>query len=370
MKDVRVYDRQGRLRLIIHDYLRLRWEEQYADCGLLDMWLISPHPLFDLMQQEKTLLLSYGELQTIITSYQLEDGILKIGAKPLLTLLSRRLLLADRLTLTGKPEDIIRSHILPRIPYLGIEAQTAQGSDKTVVIEENTDLLSAAKQVLAGTGIGMCIRFQPAAAAFTFSFLYPVSRPLRLSTGNRNLSGITCASYLTAVQNAGYYTEEFEPLIQWYGDVNYPALKDERPENYMKQYVAAVGGDFNGEYIYEGTYIYCDTPDGKLQFSDTLQTGRVRYISLEEDPVAVFEADLLDYDPTQASNLLKLRQYATESWQAVPCAVDLALGDLVDVEKSVGAERGIVKMQVRTRRGDTADFKTSIGLEPFQQTNI
>lgn len=358
MMDLRFYTQDGRLIFICADYIRIRWQDCLKDEGLCEITLLKNHPLFDLIIKEPLLIVNFGESQGIVCGYRAENDTLVITVKTLLTLLKRRLVMGqpelESFIYSGNPLDIIRDSILKFAPHITFSGEVRKISARTVSVEYGTDLLKACKQLLDGTGVGMKISFSPADSSFNFSFVYPKEHLLRFSNGNRNLSSVTCLSDFSAVKNSGYYIQDFGKPIEWDPDKNSSLVQNYNPENFMKQFKLLSGTWVSGDYAYEGDFLYCDTKDGKLKISQSEMVTKIKNLCLEENPLLVFEQDLRKYTEDEVMSLLQIRRYISELWNAEPiCDNSLAVGTVLSIEKEVGLEKGIKKLQVISVKTDT-----------------
>lgn len=356
--DLRFYSGDGRLIFILADYIRVSWQEHLKDEAVSEITVLKGHQLFDIITNEPVLIVCYGKRQGIVCGYKVEGDYLKITVKSLLTLLKRRLVMQDTenglITFSGNPLEIIRTEILGFIPYLTFSGETESVPDRTVSVKTGYDLLTVSKALLEGTDIGMKITFSPKNAAFSFSFVYPTEHLLRFSDGNRNLASTLASKDFTSVKNSGYYTHPFEPPVLWEVD-RYPYLvENNKAENFMKQFKVSGSTKITGEYAHDGDYLYCDTRDGALKISPTEMKTALQYLCFEENPVLILEQDLRDYNEAEAVTLLEIRKYVSELWSAEPIIENpLDLGTIISIEKEVGVEKGIKKLQVISVKTDT-----------------
>ena len=365
--DLRFYTQDGRLIFICADYIRVRWQECLKDEGMCEITLLKNHPLFDLITKEPLMIVIFGEKQGIVCGYRAEHETVVITVKTLLTLLKRRIIMGEAefesVIYSGNPLEIIRDSILNFAPHISFLGEVREISSRTVSMEFGTDLLKACKQLLDGTGVGMKITFSPANASFNFSFVYPKEHLLRFSDGNRNLSSVSCFSDFSAIKNSGYYILEFSEPIDWDAKEYSKAVKNYDPDNFMKQYKLLSATQITGTYVTAGNYLYCDTRDGMLKVSPEPKAVSMQYMCLEENPLLVFEQDLRKYTEAEADSLLQIRKYISELWNAEPiCDNSLAVGTVLSIEKEVGLEKGIKKLQVISVTTDSENSLPKIEL--------
>ncbi len=343
MKDIRVYGADGKLLLVISRYVRLIWAEHLRDAGAVRVTLAAPHPLYDLLQTNPYVLLAWDGKFATVTRIACEGKEITLSAETLTVLLKRRVVPEDSFTLTGTAEGCVRQLLLKYAPFLKIQDTADQTAVQTVTFTEQPDsLLEAVTRCLHGTGIGIHIGFDK--GVFTFKFIHPKEKQLRLSAGNRNAQGVRLSVPFNAVQTAGYYLEHFYPTeeLELTG-----GMADGRPQNYMKQYYVVSDIWLSGVQYEKGTYLYCDTPDGKFKTATTEQQSRVRYLSVADgNPLAVFEADFRKNTKEQAEEMLALRRYVREDWSVQSENLSFSPGDLVVLEKTVGLEKGVKGLEV------------------------
>ena len=345
--DLRFYNLNGSLVFISNDYIKVRWKECWQDEGECDLYFLSGNEVFEHIKQPS--LVRYNNRFAYITGYSFEGEFLRITAKPLITLLSRRVVMGEDITLDGMATELLTAQMSAFCPYIALSGSVPDSINKTILLEPFENLLSVAKRLLEGTKTGLCVNFDPPSATFTYSFLNPKKHEIRLSEANRNLSGVKIKTDYTNKNNACYYTEYFkEPT-----EIKISKLTDNSPSNYMKQFIALDSGKVGDLVIGIGNYVYSDTKDGKLKIADTEQISRIRYMSLEERPTEVFESNLTKLEFPQANSLLSVRQYTGETFLAYPSGEALKLGDIVSIERKLGAQKGIEEMQVKSICYDT-----------------
>lgn len=366
--DIRFYTGDGKLKHVCGDFLRVTWQTCLKDEGNSEIQLLKGHELLNILEKEPVLIVKYGENQGIVTGFEVKGEYLFIWVKSLLTLLTRRLFMGnfgeEEFLLSGNPLELIRDKILPLAPYITLKGEVLPCTEKTITLKCGETLLEVSKKLLSGTNVGMKIEFEPKSASYSFSFVYPKEYFIRLSFGNKNLADVSLSKDNTLVKNSGFFILPFYPPEDFDPYADTSLIGDNDPENFLKQYKITQTATLQGHTIYEGQYIYCDTEDGKLKLSDTEKTLSTRYISLEENPVLVFQQDLRKHTKEECLSLLEIRKYISEKWNVQPVLESpLALGTEIFVEKEIGVEKGIKKLQVVSVKTDTESPLPDIELE-------
>ena len=361
MKDIRVYTADGTLLHIISQYVRLIWTEALRDSGEVKLTLTAPHSLYDVLKSHPHLLLVWDGKFATVTRFSCDKKEITVLAETLTTLLKRRVVPEDAFTLSGTAEGCVRQLLSKYAPFLQIQRQTDVTASKTVTfVKQPKSLFEAICTCLQGTNIGICIGFDK--GVFNFKFIYPTEKQLRLSEGNRNAQGVKMAVPFNAVQTAGYYLEHFYPTedLELTG-----GMADGKPQNYMRQYYVVSEIWLSGKQYHKGTYLYCDTPDGIFKTAATEQQSRVRYLSLTENPLAVFEADFREAGKEIAEEYLALRQYVREDWSVQSEKGDFKPGDVVVLEKTLGIEKGLKRLEVTQTVFDSASRLPAVRFTQF-----
>ena len=363
MQDIRVYRYDGTLLKIIPHYVRLSWAEHLRDAGAVSLTLAAPHPLYDLLTENPYVLLNWDGKFATVTSFSCKEQEITVSAETLTTLLKRRVIPEESFSLTGTAEACVRQLLAKYAPFLNITSQADKTAVKTVTFSEQPDSLFAAiTTCLNGTGIGIHIGFDK--GVFKFKFVYPTEKALRLSAGNRNAHGVRMSVYFDAVQTAGYYTEHFYPTedLELTG-----GLADGKPENYMKQYYVVSEIWLSGKQYDKGTYLYCDTPDGIFKTASTEQQSRVRYVSVTDaNPLSVFEKDFRELSRQKVEEKLMLRRYTRENWSVQSKNVAFVPGDVVVLEKTVGTEKGVRRLEVTETVYDSQSQVPTVRFTQFE----
>ena len=344
--DIRFYDLKGKLRLISNDYIKVSMVRHLRQDRVCHAEFMVGHEIFDLLEEEKALVAEYGTFQTITCGYTIENGVLKINLKPLITLFSRRIVICENLSLRGNPLSLICQLISQKAGYISQKGVVASLPEREFLIEKTCDLLTIINRLLEGTKIGIHVEFIHETGEFIYSFLYPSERQIRMSSGNRNLSKITCKSDFEKVENSAYYTAQFEPTVE-ITENNQDKIVNYNPKNFMKQYYISYSTFLGDTFpVPANVYVYCDTADGALKYSYEEQKTRILQITLESEPAVIFEADYTRLSRSEAESLLSIRQYRSENFDVFPFDDTLNLGDLVWVEKEIGTGRGLKQLQV------------------------
>ena len=355
--DIRFYSLSGELKMICADYVRVKWQSCLKSTALSEIVVLSRHPLFNLMEKESVLIVKYGGKQGIVCGYSADNEYLTVKIKSLLNLLERRILMGvyeeDTVTYSGNPLVIIRDKILAFADYIEFSGEIKSVAERTVTFKCGTDLLTASKELLSGTRIGIDIKFEPKAGKFYLGFLYPFEYVIRLSEGNRNLTEVSSALDLTDRKNAGYYALPFLKTVDWNPVTDSGAVKDGYKDNYLKQYRLLSDYKYNGIQLLKGEYLFCDNEEGIFKRSETEKKFIVKYMSKADNPVNVFEADMRKEDELSCSALLELRKNLAERWTAEPLSENLIVGAMVTLEKEIGAEKGLKELQVISVTTDT-----------------
>lgn len=360
MEDIRFYKHDGSLVTVINSYVRLKWETCLIDAGDVELTLTAPHKISDILEQDPYLVMEWHGHQATVVGVQYAENKVILRGKGLLTLLERRIVPEEGWTDNGTSEECIRKLLAKYASFLQIAPHTDITPENTFVFHEVCDLLTAAKQMLKGTGIGMDIKFDK--GEFIFSFVKNEQTTIRISADNRNVHGISCRVPYGEIFNAGYCSRAFYPTV----DVGMnDDLEDMNPNNFMRQYYLLYDRTLDGKLFRAGLYVYCDTPDGKLKKAYTEQKSVTQYICLADNPLKVFEQDLRPIGYEEAESFLKLRQFVSEDWSVVPGNAALQLGDMVAAEKTVGTEKGLKTLQVRRIVYDTALPEPCVSLEPL-----
>ncbi|MBQ2968241.1 MAG: hypothetical protein IJE10_09010 [Clostridia bacterium] len=362
MDDIRIYRYDGTLLMTVSKYVHLSWENCLTDAGLVTLTLTTPHGISDLLEKEPYVLLNWRGMFATVESVRYAESFIKVQARALTVLLARRIIPKDKFSISGTGEACVRAVLEEYAPFLAIAPHTDRLPEKDFVFQEPTDLLTAVKTFLAGSGLGICIAFDK--GIFTFEFVEKRQTTVRISTDNRNVHNVVCDIPYNGVQNACYCLEAFFPVENVdAGD----GLKDGDPDNYMHQYYLTEAIEFEDIFYEKGVYLYCDTLDGKLKWANGPKDVIERYVTFTENPLAVFEQDFRNLSRAEAEAILALRRYPVEDWSVKPENITLSLGDMVSAEKTVGLEKGLKSLQVRRILYDTALPQPIISLSPLEE---
>lgn len=358
--DIFFYDPNGNLKLICNDYIRVVWEECLLETGYSEIVFLETHKVLDLFLNEQALIAEYDGKQGLVTDYSIKGEHLTLKVKSLNVLLSRRIIPQDVFSYYGEPNTLIAEVIRQYAPYINVSEQDENLSHKQISLRKPA-LYDVVKAALKGTNIGFKISFSPNDKTFNSSLISPKTNYLRLSAGNRNLSDVICHSGFDSILNAGYYNQYFKDWGKWEKGDKTPYNFD--PNNFMRQYIAVSDGYIDELEIKSGQYIYCDTEDGELKVSDVRQEYRMRYMTKEQNPVLVHEADLRDLNEMDVSSYLEQTNTPKETWEFVPYGLTVDVGEIVSVEKNIGLEKGLIKMQVVSVKTDTNKPVKEVKLE-------
>ncbi|MBR4030490.1 MAG: hypothetical protein IKJ06_03745 [Clostridia bacterium] len=358
--DIRFYDANGNLRLSCNDYIKVVWEECLLETGECEIVFLETHNVLDLFLNEQALIAEYDGKQGLVTDYSIKGEYLSLTVKSLNALLLRRIIPQDVFSYYGAPDTLVAEVIKQYAPHINISAQEEDQPHKQISLRKPT-LFDVVKSALKDTNIGLKISFSSQDKSFSASFIHPKTNYVRLSAGNRNLSDIICNSSFDTVKNAGYYTSYFIDCGTWKVGNRRPYNFD--PNNFMKQYVAESDGYIDTLKIKSGQYIYCDTEDGELKVSDIKQEYRIRYMTLEKNPILVRETDLRDLNEIDVPSYLEQSNIPHETWRFVPYGLTVDVGEIVSVEKNIGLEKGLINMQVVSVKTDTSKPVTEVKLE-------
>lgn len=358
--DIRFYDAKGDLRLSCNDYIKIVWEECLLGPGESEVVFIKSHQVLDLLISEKNLIAEYDGKQGLVFDYFVQNENVYLKVQSLITLLTRRIIPEDVYTYYGNPETAVIQCIKQYASYISVPSGDENLDNKQIALKKPTvfDVVSSALKDLRK---GLKISFLPLEKVYSAEFIHPKTNHIRLSHGNRNLSDIICEGNINSIKNAGYYTAYFIDCGNW--EKGHTYLYNFQPTNFMKQYIAITDGYIEGLKVKEGQYIYCDTEDGELKVSDVKQEFRVHYMSLEENPILVMEQDLRYLEKDQTSLYLQENNKITEMVKAIPYEPALDIGEIVWVEKSIGLEKGLIKMQVISVKTDTSKPVAEVKLE-------
>lgn len=360
--DIRFYDLQGKLKLSCNDYIRVIWQECLVNIAEIEITLLQTHPALDLLINEKNLIAEYDGKQALVTDYSVENGLAHLKANSLNVILSNRVIPADTYSFYGSPEAAIVDCVRQYAPFISVQDEFPLSQEKQIFLKKPS-LFDVVKSALNNTDMGLKVGISLKDYSYFLEFINPKTKHLRLSLGNRNIRNFMCDRSYEGVKNAGYYTAYFEDGGIWGTGETMANLKNNDPENFMKQYVAICDGFLDGNYVKVGQYIYCDTPDGLLKISDEKQEFRIHYMSLEENPALVRETDLRDFEKEGAALYLEQTSKMTEFIKVVPNNIEVEIGEIVLLEKCVGAEKGLIRMQVTSIKTDSESPLTEIKLE-------
>lgn len=358
--DIFFYDAKGDLKLICNDYIKIVWEECLFETGDSEIVFLETHKVLDLFLNEQALIAEYDGKQGLVTDYSIKGEHLILKVKSLNALLSRRIIPQDVFSYYGEPKTLIAEVIGQYAPYINVSEQEENLSHKQISLRKPS-LYDVVKSALKGTNTGFKIYFSPIDKTFNSSFIFPKTNHVRLSAGNRNLSDIVCNSSFDTVKNAGYYISYFIDCGTWEKGDKIPYNFD--PNNFMKQYIAVTDGYIDELEIKSGQYIYCDTEDGELKVSDVRQEYRMRYMTKEQNPILVRETDLRDLPEIDVSSYLEQTNIPHETFEFVPYGLTVDVGEIVSVEKNMGLEKGLIKMQVVSVKTDTSKPVKEVKLE-------
>ncbi len=361
--DIRFYDLQGKLKLSCNDYIRVLWQECLVDVAEIEITLLQNHPALDLLIKERNLIAEYDGKKALVTDYNIENGLGYLKANSFNVLLSNRIVPSDTYMFYGTPETAIVDCIKQYAPFISLPEEFLLSQEKQIFVKKPT-LFSVVKNGLSNTERGLRVGVSLKNCSYFLEFINPQTKYLRLSTGNRNIRNLLCERNCKDIKNAGYYTLYFEDGGTWGSGLSTATgLTNYDPENYMKQFVAISDGRLGDLYVKMGQYIYCDTLDGKLKTSDVKQETRVGYMTVEENPVLIKEVDLRYLKNQEASFYLEQASKVKEIIEAVPNNIDVEIGEIIFLEKCVGEEKGLIKMQVTSIKTDSKSPLTEIKLE-------
>lgn len=365
--DIRFYDLNGDLKLACNDYIRVIWQECLVDIAEMEIVFLQNNPVLDLLVSEQNLIAEYDKKFALVTGYSVKDGKMHLKANSLNVILSNRIIPSDTYSFYGAPENAITGCIRQYAPFISLPDEFLLSEEKQIFVKKPT-LFNIAEDALKNTERGFKIIFSPKECSYNFKFINPYTNYLRLSVGNRNISNLMCDRTYENVKNAGYYTAYFiDAGTIGVNEPNLYKIRNNNPENFMKQYLAISDCLAENVRVMEGQYLYCDTPDGALKVSDEKQEFRIHYMTLTDNPALVKEVDLRDFEKEEARAYLEQTSKLSETIKTVPNNIDVNLGEFVLLEKYVGARKGLIRMQVTSIKTDSMSPLKEIKLEVKEQ---
>ena len=310
--DLRVYNKDLELLVILPKYLSVNWEIKFKEFGLGEIELERTNEIVALLTENKYLFLFQDNIQAIVTGY-------KIGEKVTVFLRTLEWLLTKYPVKDFKVKDILNSenytisalleyvltnnlHEAFKVQFVGIENDESDMSD--FVSENLESVYSLVRKIITDDKYGFNFRWDKENKRFVFSLLL----------GKENNDIVLCDEYKTSYESeynfdlqdeisGGVFYQAVTSLGEWNAEMNIPEIHI-TPDNYGKYYTISQGGYRMGLSLIKGDIIICKNTDGTFVKADKAEPFFVE-LPPEENGIFSFSGVLESRDIKNADKEIK-----------------------------------------------------------------
>lgn len=267
LQDIRIYNQDLELVAIIPDFIAANWEIKFSEFGTGEIEFPATSYIVSLLTQNEYLFLVHGDIQSVITGYNIEKTC---------TVFTRTLeWLLTKFVITQVPagENMSKTveNILSVLPdefnlkFCGLDDEYDMSD---FVLDKATDVYSAIKSCINKPEVGILFKADFKEKTFTFY----------LKTASENANTLLCDQYKTSYDSnythdiqgylkGIYYYHQLTCMGRYDVVTNSPSLAISK-ENYGKYYIVLGNGTVFGLSVKNGDILACTTKDGVFRILD------------------------------------------------------------------------------------------------------
>ena len=341
-EDIRIYDSNFNLLIILPRYLSVNWEIKFCEFGLGEIVLEKTEEIVDVLTKNKYLFLVQGDIQSIVTGYKIGETC-TVFTRTLEWLLTKfcvkKFSATDMNTLTygrRNKSNLIKFVLAENLHKdFGLEFSGINDTDDMTefVSETPSDIYSVIKSIVDDKTTGFKFYRDFEKGCFVF----------RLLTATKNSDIILCDHYKTSydseynfdIQNeasGGIFYHAVKNMGRWDASSNTPNITLD-PLNYGKYYTVSVDGWLMGQDVYKDQIILCKSTGGAFEIVDKAEPFLVEFPP-EDKGIFSWTAALTSGDTLSAKKELSQKK----ALDMLTCNTQLSymedfnLGDIVKIK--------------------------------------
>ena len=341
-QDIRIYDSEFNLLMILPRYLSVNWEIKFCEFGLGEIEFEKTEEIVDVLTKNKYLFLVQGDIQSIVTGYKIGE-ICTVFTRTLEWLLTKfcvkKFAATDMniLTYGGRNKSNLIKFVLSENLHkdFGLEfSGLGDAEDMTEFVSEApSDIYSVIKNIINDKTTGFKFYRDFEKGCFVF----------RMLTATKNPDVILCDRYKTSYDSeynfdiqdeasGGIFYHDVKNMGRWDASTNTPTITLD-PSNYGKYYTVSTDGKLMGEYFYKDQIILCKSTGGAFEIVDKAEPFLVE-LPPEDKGIFSWTAALTSGDTLSAKKELSQKK----ALDMLTCNTQLSymedfnLGDIVKIK--------------------------------------
>lgn len=341
-EDIRIYDKDFNLLLILPRYVSVNWELKFSGYGNGEIEMQKTDELVKILTENRYLFVVQGDIQAIVTGYKITD-VCTLFTRTMEWMLTKFVVkkfsvadigisVAGKCTAEKLVEYVLQNYLHKdfKVEFIGNDADESDVSE--FVQTSVSDVYSVIKSVIKNPKTGFVFYRDFSDGHFVFE--------MKKEAINQNL--IFCDKYKTSyeseynfdIQNeasGGVFYHGVTNMGKWDAVENEPPLSTD-PSNYGKYYTVSNDGKYMGSNVYKGDILICRKPSGYFEIADEAKPFLVE-IAPEEKGIFSWTTLLSSEDMESAKKELSDKK----ALDMVTCMTglsyreDFELGDIVKV---------------------------------------
>lgn len=341
-EDLRIYDKDFNLLIILPGYLSVNWELKFFGYGNGEIQLEKTAEIVRILTENRYLFVMQGDVQSIVTGYKIAD-ICTLFTRTMEWMLTKfateKFSVADaNIYVDGKcTAEMLVEYVLNEFLHkdfcVEFRGNDADVSDVSGFVQTAaSDIYSVIREIIKDPRVGFDFYRDFSDGHFVFE----------MKRADNNGNYVFCDQYKTSygseynfdIQNeasGGIFYHKVTSLGQWDAYQNIPPMQIV-PSNYGKYYTVSADGVYMHKDVHKGDILLCRTPSGMFEIVDAAEPFLVKF-EPEEKGIFSWTAALA----SDETDLAKKELSDKKILDMVTCMTGLSykkdfnLGDIVKV---------------------------------------
>lgn len=341
-EDIRIYDKDFNLLLILPRYVSVNWELKFCGYGNGEIELQKTEEIVKILTENRYLFIVQGDIQAIVTGYKIAD-VCTVFVRTMEWLLTKFIVkkfsISDtKISVNGKymaeklVEYVLNEYLHDdfKVEFRGNGVDESDVSD--FELTKISDIYSVIKSVIKDSTAGFVFYRDFSDGHFVFE----------MKKGKNNENLVFCDKYKTSynseynfdIQNevsGGAFYHSITNMGKWDAEQNTPPLSVVS-SNFGKYYTVTGDGTYMGKAVTEGDILICKNQSGYFEIADKAEPFLIEFAP-ENEGIFSWMAALSSDDMASAKKELSDKKVL----DMVTCMTGLSykedfnLGDIVKV---------------------------------------